>query len=103
MSAQFGIGTMVEGKNYIFWPELNGMQCSIVEGLAIRTGTCVKSGVISTKPTYIVEWASGLVSLAAPYNLRRRKPPAADSNERTFMQRWRDMADKAPQRVGETV
>jgi hypothetical protein len=35
--------------------------------------------------------------------LRRRRPPAADSNERMYVQMWRDMADKAPQRVGETV
>jgi hypothetical protein len=37
-----------------------------------------------------------------PEEALRRRPPS-DSHERTYMEKWRDMAGKAPQRVGEPV
>jgi hypothetical protein len=102
MSAPFKVGEVVEGCNHIYDTHLNGMQCEITGGLAIRNGIN-PLGVAQDASAYLVRWPSGIETNTEPRYLRRRKPPASHTGERMFMQQMRDLAGKAPQRVGETV
>jgi hypothetical protein len=99
MSEQFKVGEVVIGCNHISHPEYNGCEAVVTSPLEFADGINLRTGERSCDFRYTVWWADGSVTRALPVHLRRRKPPAADSNERTFMQKWRDMADKAPQRV----
>ena len=100
MSGQFKVCEIVIGQNFVNIPRRNGMECEIIGGLMIRSGIN-HDGSTGTYMQYRVQWADGTTANVQPYLLRRRRPPASDSNERAYMQQWRDMADKAPQRTGE--
>lgn len=99
MSA-FKIGEILIGQNLIFETQCNGMECEIIGGLSLRRWENRATKEIGMSPLYLVRWADGIISAQAPHELRRRKPPPSDSHERTYMQKWRDMAGKAPQPVG---
>lgn len=103
MSAPFKVGEVVIGQSHMATTDLNGMEGEVIGGLMMRTGRVGGRPIIETRLQYLVRWADGREWNATPQYLRRRKPPAADSNERMYVQKWRDMAGKAPQRQGETV
>lgn len=95
MSAPFKVGDICILQNCVAL-ENNGKECTITGGLELRN-TRNFGWVV----TYRVEAEDGETYSPTPSQLRRRPP--SDSHERTYMQKWRDMAGKAPQRVGETV
>jgi hypothetical protein len=99
MTSPFKPGEIAIGQNFADFPEHNGEDLLVIE--AARFGPTIDKmdRVVRTGVTYKVESTNGEQFHCDPSHLRRRKPPAADSNERTFMQKWRDMADKAPQRI----
>lgn len=100
MSAPFAVGEVVIGQNFIFWPELNGMECEITEAAKLRPlAFCHRSGIYKDAPQYVVTWADGAKTYTAANNLRRRKPPT--TGEESLMQLIRDTLDKAPMRVKE--
>lgn len=98
--SDFKIGEILIGQNHVMTTDRNGMECEIIGALEMRAGRIGGVGPIETSLAYRVRWADGKEWGAKPVHLRRRKPPAADSHERTYMQMWRDMASKAPQREG---
>jgi hypothetical protein len=103
MSTPFKVGEVVIGCNHISHPEYNGCEGVVISPLEYGEGVNLRTGEFNRDFRYTVQWVNGSVSRALPINIRRRRPPASDSNERMYVQMWRDMADKAPQRVGETV
>jgi hypothetical protein len=103
MSAPFKVGEVVIGCNHISHPEYNGCEGVVISPLEYGEGVNLRTGEFSRDFRHAVQWADGSFSRALPSYLRRRRPPAADSNERTFMQKWRDMSGKAPQRQGVPV
>lgn len=98
MSEQFTVGEIAihrpDADSPPIFMRLNGEDVEIIGPLMVR--------ILIDRPyfCYDVRHGSGLEFYAAPHELRRRKPPAADSNERTHMQQWRDMASKALQHAG---
>lgn len=92
----FAVGEICRVVRADNFPELLGREVTIVA----RRRRLINS--ITGKPYdgYLTDLFHNGVRIGAPESyLRRRKPPAADSNERMYVQMWRDMADKAPQRV----
>lgn len=101
MSAPFKVGEILVGQDFFRNPRRNGMECEVVGGLALHHWRCTTTGEIGKGMNYEVKWSDGSVTVQAPHQLRRRRPPAADSHERTFMADIHKLADKAPQKVGE--
>lgn len=99
--SDFKLGEVVIGQGFVSHPQYNGLECEIVEELRHRDGRLLRDNSLIKASFYKVRWSNGEENGVFPQNLRRRKPPASDSHERTYMQMWRDMAGKAPQPVGE--
>ena len=99
MRAPFKVGEILIGQNMIMVTRCNGMECEVIGGLEMRDWRCEITGDFGQSMTYEVRWADGGVTVQEQNELRRRKPPAADSNERRFVQLWRDMAGKLSQGV----
>lgn len=89
----FKVGEVVVGQHFIFDTHRNGMEGEIVVGLHMGTiphritGTPIELG-------YGVRWADGDLRMAAPVNLRRRKPPT--TGEESVLA----MFKRAPQHEG---
>jgi hypothetical protein len=95
--SNFKVGEVLILQN-CFYPSNNGRECTVVAGMAERRSEC--SGLTLC---YLIEVGDGVEYAALPSQLRRRKPPQSDSNERMHMELWRDMAGKVVQREGEAV
>jgi hypothetical protein len=97
MSTPFKVGDPIEGFGFMVNKIRNCMF-----GVVKTPGEMmfVATGSDQLTVCHFVEWADGTTRSCAAYNLRRRRPPS-DSHERTYIQLWRDMAGKAPQRQGE--
>lgn len=74
MSAQFKVGDICVGQNLIYCPEINGMECTIVEGLEMRKWV-LDNGEKGESLTYVVIWSDGERTAQAPHELRRKQPP----------------------------
>jgi hypothetical protein len=93
----FAVGEICRIQGLLNRAECNGEMVEILSGE--HEDNDAHNPNIFYSDWYAVKSKSGARWLVRRGNMRRVKPPAADSNERTHMQRWRDMADKAPQRV----
>ncbi len=98
MEAPFKVGEVVIGQNFVIDIEYNGMEAIVISAPEF-TGIIYPDGLIETCNACEVKWESGLREWQKISHLRRRKPPATDTGERTFMAEIRKLA--APQRVGE--
>jgi hypothetical protein len=99
MTAPFKPGEIATGQNFVDFPEHNGEDLTIIKGAHFGLTIDKMDRVVRDGVTYEVESTRGERFHCDPSHLRRRKPPTADSNERMYVQKWRDMAGKAPQRV----
>lgn len=79
MSGQFKVGEVLVGQNHIFDTSLNGMECTVVEGLEMRTSFATGVG-LEEGMAYVVEWADGRVWDCDPRNLRRKQPPTGEES-----------------------
>ena len=86
MSEQFKIGDVCEGQNFVRSPDRNGMQCTIIGGLEIRRGRIPQTTESFECLMYRVHWADDDITAQPPYNLRKKRPPASDSGERSIME-----------------
>lgn len=102
MSAPFKVGDVVIGQHFVVNLECNGQEAVVISAVEFG-GFRNADGTPEECNACEILWADGTQEWQKPYHLRLRKPPAADSHERTFMRKWRDMSGKAPQRQGETV
>lgn len=71
MSAIFKVGEIAIFQNAQLFPMFNGEECVVIE-VGVKGLTC--NGECLTG--YRVKFKCGFVGVAAPYQLRRRKPPA---------------------------
>lgn len=95
----FAVGEVCVFQKAEIYQLMNGRECVIEEA---------NVGVFSSRTFiqsigYRVKFADGFTGCATDEQLRRKRPPSADTAERTFMADIRKLADKAPQRVGETA
>jgi hypothetical protein len=90
MSAQFKVGDICVGQNFINHPEKNGMECTVIGGLQMRYGVDFRTGVAAWEMLYDVRWADGAESFQEPYTLRLKRPPT------TGEQMIRSMFDAPP-------
>lgn len=94
----FAVGEVCRIVGAEYFPELIGREVTIAGPRQRATDT--RSG--EPYDGYPVDMIyKGYYIIAQESCLRRRRPPTSDSNERMYMKKWREMADKAPQRVGE--
>lgn len=91
----FAVGEICRIVETRYYPELLGTEVKIMSApLMFRD---VNSGEMEVG--YGTDLVHKGISISPRESfLRRRRPPASDSHERTYMQKWRDMAGKAPQR-----
>jgi hypothetical protein len=75
MSEQFSVGEVAIGQN-CDGPGRNGVECTVVDGLAMRT-VChtINRSVIYTIAAYLVTWPNGEVTASTPDQLRKKRPP----------------------------
>lgn len=58
-----------------------GEEVEIVEGLQLRTWTCITDGTQQTAPAYRVRKPNGDVWTCTPRHLRRKRPPRNFAHE----------------------
>jgi hypothetical protein len=75
MSAQFNVGDIAIGQNFVLATDFNGMEATIVGPLEMRGGFDCGTGEWVETLCYEVEWANGDFSQQEPFYLRRRQPP----------------------------
>jgi hypothetical protein len=102
MGEQLKVGDVVIGQHFTVNLECNGQEAVVISPVKLGIFNCADGSVGFFHACEIL-WADGCQEWQKPYRLHLRKPPASDANERMHVQKWRDMAGKAPQRVGETV
>jgi hypothetical protein len=98
--APFAVGEVCLLQNCRKHFSNNGREVTIT-----AIGMLAHDGISAAQFGYRLDFTlpNGATCVALPSQLRRRKPPAADSNERMHMQLWRDMAGKVVQREGEAA
>jgi hypothetical protein len=72
------IGAVCIGVNAKWRFDREGMECTVIGGLAMRTFTINKDGDCLTAPAYEVQWADSEITCAYPDQLRLKKPPRED-------------------------
>lgn len=81
MKGQFKVGEVCIGQNFLPPLEYNGMECVIVEALAVVDCYCAVTGdVLPAEPRYCVQWSNGKVWAVKPMYLRRKQPPAGEQS-----------------------
>lgn len=74
MNNVFKVGDVCVGQYFLTHTEYNGMECEVIEGLALRRWY-TDSGRAGEDLCYRVRWANGYVSSQQGYNLRPKRPP----------------------------
>jgi hypothetical protein len=76
MSAQFKVGDICVGQNFVVSKKRNGMECEVIGGLEWRRSINVTSLIERDILCYMVRWADGGETCQAPIFLRYKNPPA---------------------------
>jgi hypothetical protein len=81
MSKQFKVGDVCVGRGFVVNTDRNGLECVILQGLAVRHAHNLELGIKSEFPGYLVEWSDGQVAHVRPETLHRKRPPRRDIDE----------------------
>jgi hypothetical protein len=63
------------GRGFIVNTDRNGLECVILQGLAVRRTHNVVLGIEGEFPGYLVEWSDGQVAHVRPERLQRKRLP----------------------------
>ena len=73
---RFEVGEIAIGRNLVYDPACNGMECLILSPLISRTLCEWRSAqYVGLKLCYKVRWANGEISHQQPHELRKRPQP----------------------------
>lgn len=77
-SETFAIGEVAVMHSLIYLPELNGLECEIIDGLHTHPAKPRPWNPSGKKYGYRVRTADGKTAIVDPRNLRKKRPPRDD-------------------------
>lgn len=91
MTDKFEIGEIAVLVGLAYYPELNGTECTILDGPRQKTTFGWRSGVTHDGIQYRVETSFGDKGWVLPQNLRKKKPPRREIDQVTTWDKvlWR--------------
>lgn len=81
MSTQFKVGDACVGRGFVVDTDRNGLDCVILQGIAVRPTYNRALDLESRFAGYLVEWSDGAVAHVRPERLYLKRPPRRDIDE----------------------
>lgn len=81
----FSVGEIALGHGFQNWPEYNGVECIVLEGLRPLEALDQRSGEVLRAEFYLVKFSDGEIAEVLPINLRKRRPPSTDESHQAML------------------